>query len=73
MTEHTKIFTIAHVPPELERAWLQHLRDFDVAHPDCHFQVMVDGPPDATFEEIMEKIRIEPGLTFTEMFKRKLE
>jgi hypothetical protein len=32
----TVIFTRAHVPAELEQAWLQHLRDF--AEPALSFQ-----------------------------------
>jgi hypothetical protein len=66
----TKIFTIAHVPPELEQAWLQHLRDFDVANPGCHFEVGIEAP-EATLQEAIERLRVEPGLTFTEIFERK--
>lgn len=70
MTERTKIFTLAHVTPDLERAWLQHLRDFDLAHPGCHFEVLADTP-DATFGEMIEMLRINPGLSLTEIIKRK--
>jgi hypothetical protein len=66
----TKIFTLAHVPPALERAWLQHLRDFDIANPGCHFEVMADTPK-ATFSEILEMLRLNPALTFTEILKRE--
>jgi hypothetical protein len=54
------------VPEELQQAWLQHLRDFDTAHPGCHFEVGIDGP-EATSAE---RIRVEPGLTFTKIFER---
>jgi hypothetical protein len=64
-----KIFTIAHVPPELEKAWLQHLRDFDVAHPGCHFEVCIDAP-DKSIEEMVETLRVNPSLTFTKIFER---
>ena len=40
----TTIFTRAHVPDSLSQKWLQHLRDFDAAHPGCHFEVWVDTP-----------------------------
>jgi hypothetical protein len=38
----TTIVTVATLTEGLERAWLQHLRDFDTAHPGCHFQVKAD-------------------------------
>jgi hypothetical protein len=47
-----KIFTVAHLPPELRQVWLQHLRDFDTAHPGCHFEVV--GTP-TTLESLVEK------------------
>ena len=66
-----KLFTIAHIPSEFEQAWLQHLRDFDVAHPGCHFEVAADAPPDSTIAEMVEMLRINPALTFTEILERK--
>jgi hypothetical protein len=65
-----KIFTIAHVPEELQQAWLQHLRDFDSSHSGCHFEVALDAP-DASLEEMVERLRVEPSLTFTKIFERK--
>jgi len=67
----TKVFTIAHVPTELEQKWLQHLRDFDVAHPGCHFEVMADAPPDASLQEMVGRLQVEPALTFSKIFERK--
>lgn len=66
-----KVFTIAHVPKELQQQWLQHLRDFDVAHPGCHFEVMMDCAPDISIEEAVARVRVEPTLTFTKIFERK--
>jgi len=58
-----KIATVAHVPPELVKAWLQHLRNFDVAHPGCHFQTMVDI--DEVPDDVLDMLRgIEPPLQF---------
>lgn len=65
-----KIFTIAEVPQGLEQAWLQHLRDFDAAHPECHFVVAADAP-NLSFIEMLEMIKVEPKLTFTEIFERQ--
>jgi len=69
MTERMKVFTIAHVPPSLERAWLQHLRDFDLANPGCHFEVIADAP-NATMSEIVDVLRINPGLPVVEVIER---
>jgi hypothetical protein len=64
-----KIFTCAHVPEALVQAWLQHLRDFDSLHPDCHFEVWTETP-DVSIADALRMVRIEPGLTFTKIFDR---
>jgi hypothetical protein len=69
MSERIKIFTVAHVPPDLEKAWLQHLRDFDTAHPGCHFEVGIDGP-DEPLESMVDRLTVDPGLTFMKIFDR---
>ncbi len=65
-----KIFTVAHIPSELQQAWMQHLRDFDTAHPGCHFEVGIEDGPDLTMEQTLARMVIEPKLTFTQIFKR---
>lgn len=67
-----KIFTVAYVPDDLAPDWLQHLRNFDMAHVDkgCHFEVMTDAP-EMTLPQIIETMRINPGLTFSDVFERK--
>ena len=65
-----KIFTVAHVPDELANDWLQHLRDFDQAHPGCHFEIMLDAPT-KTVREMAELLRVDPELSFTEILERK--
>lgn len=69
---NVKIFTCAHLPEKLSQAWLQHLRDFDTANPDCHFEIYVDSP-DASFADVVKMVRVEPNLTFTKLFDRKLK
>lgn len=64
-----KVFTVAHVPPELQQKWLQHLRDFDVAHPGCHFEVLIDAP-EMSLSEMVERMQVEPKLTFTKILRR---
>jgi hypothetical protein len=58
-----RIFTIADVPPELANQWLQHLRDIEIAHPGCHFEVMTDAP-EHSLGEMIDMIRVDPELTF---------
>jgi hypothetical protein len=65
----TKIFIRAHLAPGLEQKWLQHVRDFDIANPGCHFEVMHDT--EVTLADAMEMLQITPGLTFMEIFERK--
>lgn len=65
-----KIFTIAHVPPELHQKWLQHLRAFDTAHPGCHFEVAIDAPSEP-LSVMIERLVVEPNLSFTEIFRRR--
>lgn len=65
-----KVFTIAHLTPGLEQAWLQHLRDFDAAHPGCHFEVMADTP-EMTLREMVERLRVNPDLTFEQIIMRE--
>lgn len=65
-----KVFTIAHVPDDLQQEWLQHLRDFDAAHPGCHFEIAIDAPPDMSVAQMVEVLRVEPELTFQQIFTR---
>jgi hypothetical protein len=67
--KHTKIFTVAHVSPGLEQEWLQHLRDFDTANPGCHFEVLLE-PPGASFAEIVDMLRVSPGLPLQAILDR---
>lgn len=64
-----KIFTVAHVPEELAQAWLQHLRDFDTAHPGCHFEVAADAP-EMPMAKVIEMLQINPSLDFQAVFER---
>lgn len=66
----TKIFTLATVPDDLAQAWLQHLRDFDTAHPGCHFEVFADAL-DMSLAEMVATLTVEPELTFTELVQRR--
>lgn len=65
-----RIFTAADVPDELAHAWLQHLRDFDAAHPGCHFKVLADAPG-ATTEQIVEALKVDPPLPLMVVVKKQ--
>ena len=67
----TKVFTIATMPEELAQKWLQHLRDFDMGHPGCHFEVMVEPPADIELVDAVRALRVDPELSFTAIFGRK--
>jgi len=69
MTEKCLIFAVAELPKELVHAWMQHLRDFDVLHPECHFQLAVDAPA-MTIPEVIEALRVKPELTIQEIIRR---
>lgn len=59
----SSILTLAHVPGDLHNAWLQHLRDFDTAHPGCHFSVIVDGGTKSVME-MVKTLNIKPPFDF---------
>jgi hypothetical protein len=64
------ILTRSTVPPQLIQLWLQHLRDFDTAHPGCHFEIMLEDSG-ITLTEVLQKLLVTPGLTFSEVVLRK--
>jgi hypothetical protein len=62
-------FVRAHIPADLLRAFVQHIRDFDVAHAGCHFEIAADVP-DVPIAEVIEMMRVDPALTFTKVYQR---
>jgi hypothetical protein len=65
-----KIHVVADIPDVLAQEWLQHLRDFDTAHPSCHFEVMADAPQ-MSVAEMVEAIRLDPKLDVHAVIERK--
>jgi len=65
-----RIFTRATVPDELEQAWLQHLRDFDAAHPGSHFEVVVESETKG-IKDVMHAIDVNPKLDYQLFLRRK--
>lgn len=69
MAGKVKITTTAEVPVEFADAWLQHLRDFDVAHPGCHFKVDALAP-EMTLMEVKRMMDIDPPLDNIDIHKK---
>jgi hypothetical protein len=60
---------MANVPDDLVKEWLQHLRDFDIAHPGCHFKII--GDTDASLADIKGIVKgISPSFDFQAIFKK---
>jgi len=66
-----KVFTIAHLPQELTQAWLQHLRNFDTAHPGCHFEVVAVDPSRDIEDAARALSEIDPPFPFHAIFTQK--
>lgn len=65
-----KIVTVAHLPDELQGAWLQHLRDFDTRYPGCHFEVVADAR-DALAADVLEMLdSVKPGFALKTFIKK---
>jgi hypothetical protein len=69
MAGKVKIHTIADVPVEFADEWLQHLRDFDTAHPGSHFQVFALAP-EMTIEEVKRMMNVDPPLPVMNIYKK---
>jgi hypothetical protein len=54
-----KIFMIAEIPDEKAQMLLQHIRNFDVAHPGCKFEFVANAP-DKTMAELAGILQISP-------------
>jgi len=70
MSTRVKIFTVAEVPAHLAHAYVQHMRDFDTAHAECHFEIMADVPGMSLMEAV-ELLRLNPALSFQDVLPRK--
>jgi hypothetical protein len=64
------IHTKAILPDEMVQAWLQHLRDFDTAHPGSHFEVTAESEG-KTVGDLMRSVDIHPPLEWQFTARRK--
>jgi hypothetical protein len=69
MSERVAIYLKGEMPDDLAQAWLQHLRDFDTAHPGCHFEVVADAPG-WSMADFVAVARVNPGMPFIEIIER---
>jgi len=58
-----RVFAVAHLPEELVKPWLQHMRDFDTAHPGCHFEIAITANSDTL--DAVEALKLDPPFNFT--------
>jgi hypothetical protein len=65
----TRIFVRAAMPDDQRERWVQHLLAFDRENPGCRFEVFVEGPEEP-MADIIKRLTVEPGLTFTDVFRR---
>jgi hypothetical protein len=62
---------VAEIPDELAQAFHQHVRDFDRAHPGCHFKIANASPDDdVSIADMMEAIKVDPPLDFQRVQRR---
>jgi hypothetical protein len=64
-----KILAQCDIPDELAQAWAQHLRDFDAAHPGCHFEVMMQTDATVPVREMVEILKVSPALSLVEVYE----
>ena len=68
-----KIFLLAHLSEDDVSAFLEHIRDFDLAHRSCYFDMAADAP-ELSPANLMDLMDIDPPLTPRPgLFKRKPE
>jgi len=66
MTDRTIVVIMAHVPKGTEQRLLQYIRNYDIAHGDCHFAITVDRP-DLSADQAIEMLKIKPGFDKVEI------
>lgn len=66
---NVKVFMRVSLPVELQKAFLQHVRDFDIANPGCHLEVAFDGP-EMPLADMVQLLAVNPELAFATIFER---
>lgn len=61
-----RVLIFADLPDDaVAKAWMQHVRDFDTAHPGCTFRV-AGNAPDLTLAQLMDAVKVDPPLPYCE-------
>lgn len=71
MTRKTTIVYSAEIPTELLHAFVQHIRDFDAAHADCHFKIHANPDAATTVAELQAALQIEPPLAVVRTIRKQ--
>jgi hypothetical protein len=66
-----KIIAQCEIPDELMNEWLQHLRNFDVEHSGCQFEVLIQTSDMIPVHELVESLKLHPELSIEEIFDLK--
>jgi hypothetical protein len=64
-----KLFIVADVPDALAKTLLQHVRNFDMEHPGCHFKMSMQVP-DMDIEQMVEALQIDPPFRYQTIIKK---
>jgi hypothetical protein len=65
-----KTVLVAEIPEHLIEAWVQHVRDFDSSHADCHFEIL--SASSRSLEDINKMLdRIDPPFEFRGTFRKQ--
>lgn len=66
MTTRIKLCILADIPEDADvhHSLLQHIRNFDVAHPGCHFEI-TEHLPNISLQEAIDILRrVNPELKY---------
>jgi len=65
-----KIMITTEIDDDLGPMLLQHIRDFDQAHPGCLFQIAVNAP-ELSIEEMKELLNVDPPFAHTATMRKQ--
>ena len=70
--DKVKVYFSGELPHSLLHLFVQHVRDFDAAHTDCHFEIMGNSEGQVAEEEMKRLFdSIDPPFPYRQIFRRK--
>lgn len=63
---------LAIIEEDVAQKFMQHIRDFDVANPNCDFSCRFNAP-DTPVEKVQEWMTVMPPFPFQMVIKREVE